>query len=191
MHETFESLWVTEWLGWGDGLLISYSENAFQISKLDQDSGLFAVSPIIHDTFGPVSSNASWNWLSEPPSASRPAGANPSSEGCQPGHSIRTTLDPFCSEVQKEEFVRYAMCKSLQLQAIGLPHVLHALPCCYAVWPQARSLGSYLAPCFRRAMRRGLPRYRRGRLPISDLYWHCPMGHFRSIWCPVATGAER
>ncbi len=38
MHETFESLWVTEWLGWVDGLLISYSENAFQISELDQVS---------------------------------------------------------------------------------------------------------------------------------------------------------
>lgn len=126
-------------LGWGGGWP-SYILLWKCISNIKALSGLFSVSPIIHDTFEPLSSNASWNWLSEPPSASRPAGTNPSSEGCQPGHSIRTTLDLFwiCSEVQKEEFVRYAMCKSLQLQAIVLPHVLHALPCCYALWWQAR-----------------------------------------------------
>lgn len=135
MHETFESLWVTEAGvgGWPSYILLWKC-----ISNIKALSGLFAVSPIIHDTFEPLSSNASWSWLSEPPPASRPAGTNPSSEGCQPGHSIRTTLDPFCSEVQKEEFVRYAMCKSLQLQAIGLPHALHALLSCYVVWLQAR-----------------------------------------------------
>lgn len=66
------------------------------ISNIKARSGLFAVSPFIHHTFEPVSSSASWYWFSGPPSASRPAGTNPSSEGCQPGHSIRTTLDPFC-----------------------------------------------------------------------------------------------
>lgn len=178
MDETFES-WVTE-AGVGVGLLISYSEHAFKISKLHQ------ASPIIHDTFEPLSSNASWNWLSKPPSASWPAGANSLSGAWQQGRGIRRTQDAFCPEVRAEkkvEFVRSgAMRKSLQLQATGPPPVPHDRK------PEG---GSYLAPCFRTAIRRGLPKYRRGQLPISARYWHCPTGHFRSIWCPVATGAER